>query len=193
MILDKQLANRKIKYVSREKILRDSWSIFQRVVRQFEYLENPGLSFELMHCLRTLHYYGHPVSTNNIITRKNYFITFFKVVVQFSLAGRIDPGNKVVSWGPWTKASITSFAISIPRCILAFNSPIIYAPYVFSGMFVCDICFLVSNILTFTLTHHRSFERIFFHLLYTKRKSIDIMIINVFLPTSKCDERELKC
>ena len=48
-------------------------------VRQFEYLENPGLSHELTPCLRTLHYYGHSVSTN--MTRKNYFII---VVVQFS-------------------------------------------------------------------------------------------------------------
>ena len=161
LILDKQLANRKIKYVSREKILRDqSWSILQLVVfavvfHQSEYLENPGLSHELTHCLGTFHYYGYPVSTN--MTRRKYFIIFFKVVVQLSVAWRIDPANKVGSWGPWTKAPITSFVISILRCTFAFNSPIIFAPYVSPGMFVCDLCFLASNILIFTLTYHRSF------------------------------------
>ena len=45
------------------------------------------------------------------MTRKNYFII---VVVQFRLAGRTDPGNKVGSWGPWTKAPITSIALAYP-------------------------------------------------------------------------------
>ena len=79
-------------------------------------------------------------------------------MVQFSLAGRTDPGNKVGSWGPWTKAPITSIVISIVRWIFAFNSPIIYALYVFPGMFVCDLCFLVSSILTsfFTQSFHHT-------------------------------------
>ena len=56
------------KVLSRDKILRDSWSFLQRVVfanvRQFEYLENPGLSYKRTPCLRKLHYYGYPVSAN---------------------------------------------------------------------------------------------------------------------------------
>ena len=77
------------------------WS--DAAVRKFEYVESPELSYERgTHRLRTLHYYGHPFSTN--MTRKNYLIIFLKVVVQFCVAGRTDPGNKVDSWGRWTKA-----------------------------------------------------------------------------------------
>ena len=76
------------------------WS--DAAVRKFEYVESPWLPYELTHRLRTLYYYRHPFSTN--ITRKNYLIIFLKVVVQFCVAGRTDPGNKVGSWGRWTKA-----------------------------------------------------------------------------------------
>ena len=111
--------NRKIKYVSRDKILRDSWSILQRVVfagvRQFEYLERPGLSYELTPCLRILHYYGYPVSTN--MTKKKKKKKKKRTSLGFCVAGRTDHGNTVGSWGLWSKASISSIVISIPRCI----------------------------------------------------------------------------
>ena len=62
-------------------------------------------------------------------------------------------------------------------------------------MFVCDLSFLASYILIFNLTYIVILNASFFHLVFSTRKSIDIMIMimNVFLSTSKSDGRELKC
>ena len=117
-----------------------------------------------------------------------YFFNLWYILAEGqTLATRLVAGDL----GP--KLLLLPLSLAYPGAFLLFNSPIIYAPYVFAGMFVCDLCFLPSYILTLSLTHHRSFERIFFHLVFTTRKSIDIMIINVFLPTSERDGRELKC
>lgn len=122
---------------------------------------------------------------------KRPFLYNFFLILWYILAGGQTLATRLVAGDLGPKLLLLPSSLAYPGTFLLLV--LIYAPYVFAGMFVCDLYFLPSYILTSSLTHHRSFERIFFHLVFTTRKSIDIMIINVFLSTSERDRRELKC
>ena len=99
----KRVANKKIKYVSRDKILWDLWSIFPpgptlRISWRPWVASWTEALFAITSLLWT-HWLNKYDKTTNLII-------FFYVVVQFCLAGITDPANEVGSRGTLDRCSM---------------------------------------------------------------------------------------